>query len=155
MKAAARPEIFEFPGPGAKKINPGHLKKPPLRSHPNTKGGTNPGGMHGTGGPNGKTLPLQELVELTGPEIMGAFNATEKVGTLLGGRPNRNITCPEIVDTVPTDLTTPTEQILPDDKMADTEDVETSLPEMADITSLTRQTRQEIEGGVEGVLQAP
>ena len=39
--------------------------------------------------------------------------------------------------------------------MADTEDVETSLPEMADITSLTRQARQEIEGGVEGFLQAP
>ena len=63
--------------------------------------------------------------------------------------------CPEIVDTVPTDLTTPTEQILPDYKMADTEDVETSMPEMAASTSLTRQTRQEIEGEVEGVLQAP
>ena len=41
-KAAARPEIFEFPGPGAKKIDPGHLKKPSLRSHPNTKGGYHP-----------------------------------------------------------------------------------------------------------------
>ena len=98
--------------------------------------------MHGTGGPSGKTLPLPELVELAGPAILGAFNATKKVGTLLGGRPNRNITCPEIVDTVPTDLTTPTQQILLDDEMADTEDVETYLPEMADITSLTRQTRQ-------------
>ena len=76
--------------------------------------------MHGTGGPSGKTLPLSELAELAGPAIMGAFNATKKVGTLLGGRPNINITCPEIVDTVPTDLTTPTEQILPDDKRADT-----------------------------------
>ena len=42
VKAAARPDIFEFPGPGAKRIAPGHLKKPPLRSHPNTKGGTIP-----------------------------------------------------------------------------------------------------------------
>ena len=40
VKAAARPEIFDFPGPRAKKIAPGHLKKPPLQSHPNTKGGT-------------------------------------------------------------------------------------------------------------------
>ena len=82
-------------------------------------------------------------MELAGPAILGALNATEKVGTLQGGRPNENITCPEIVDTVQTDLTTPTEQILPDDKMADIEDVETSLPEMAASTSLTRQTRQE------------
>ena len=59
------------------------------------------------------------------------------------------------MDTVPTDLTTPTEQILPDDKMADTEDVETSLPEMAASTSLTRQARQEREGGSEVVLQEP
>ena len=43
VKSAARPEIFELPGPGAKKIAPGHLKKPLLRSHPNTKGGTIPG----------------------------------------------------------------------------------------------------------------
>ena len=81
-KAAARPEIFEFPGHGAKKIDPGHLKKPSLQSHPNTKGGTIPGGMHGTGGPSRKTLSLQELVELLDPAILGAFNATEKVGTL-------------------------------------------------------------------------
>ena len=53
----------------------------------------------------------------------------------------------KFVVTVPTDLTTPTEQILPDDKMADTEDVETSLPEMAASKSLTRQARQESEGG--------
>ena len=86
---------------------------------------------------------------------MGALNATEKVGTLQGCRPNENITCPEIVDTVRTDITNPTEQILLDDEMADTEDVETSLPEMAASTSLTRQTHQEIEGGGEGVLQAP
>ena len=58
------------------------------------------------------------------------------------------------MDTVPTDLTTPTEQTLLDDEMADTEDVETYLPEMAASTSLTRQARQEIEGGKEGVLQA-
>ena len=65
------------------------------------------------------------------------------------------LACPEIVDTVPTDLTTPTEQILPDEKMADTEYVETSLPDMAYITSLTRQTRQEREGRSKRVLQAP
>ena len=93
-------------------------------------------------------------MELAGPAILGALNATEKVGTLQGCRPNENITCPEIVDTVRTDITNPTEQILSDDEMADTEDVETSLPEMAEPTSLTRQTRQEIEGGGEGVLQA-
>ena len=58
VKAAARPELFEFPGPGAKKIARGQLKKPSLRSHPNTKGGTIPGGMHGTGGPSRNTLPL-------------------------------------------------------------------------------------------------
>ena len=81
--------------------------------------------MHGTGGPSGKTLPLPELVELAGPAILGALNATNKVGTLLGGRPIRNITCPEIVDTVTTDLTTPTEE------------------------------RQERKGEAEGVLQAP
>ena len=94
-------------------------------------------------------------MEFAGSPILAAFNATKKVGTILGGRPNENITCPEIVDTVRTALTTPTEQIFPDDEMADTEDVETFLPEMAALTSLTRQTRQEIEGGVEGVLQAP
>ena len=150
MKAAACPEIFEFPGPGAKKIARGHLQKPPLRSHPNTKGGTIPGGMHRTGGPSGKTFPMPELVELAGPEIMGAFNANEKVGTLQGGSTNENITCPEIVDTVRTALTTPTEKILPDDEMVDTEDVETSLLEIASLTSMIRQTRQEIEGGGEG-----
>ena len=92
-------------------------------------------------------------MELAGPAILGAFNPTQKVGTLLGGRSIRNITYPEIVDTVPTDLTTPTQQILPDDEMADIEDVETSLPEMAASTSLTRQARQDREGGAEGVLQ--
>ena len=99
--------------------------------------------MHEIGGPSRKTLPLSESVELAGPAIMGVFNATEKVGNLQGGRPNENITCPEIVDTVQTALTTPTKQILTDDEMIDTEDVETSLPEIAALTSLTRQTRQE------------
>ena len=47
------------------------------------------------------------------------------MGTLLGGRPNKNITYPEIVDTVGTALRTPTEE------------------------------RQERKGGKEGVLQAP
>ena len=103
----------------------------------------------------GRPFLCQSWWKLEVPAIMGAFNSTKKVGTLLGGRPIRNITCTETVDTVPTDLTTPTEKILPDDEMADTEDVETSLPEMAASTSLTRQTRQEIEGGAEGVLQAP
>ena len=82
-KAAARTEIFEAPGPGAKRIDRVHLKTPPLRSHLNTKGGTIPGGMHGTGGPSGKTLSLPELVELLGPTILGALNATEKMGTLI------------------------------------------------------------------------
>ena len=40
VKAAARPEIFDYPGTRAKKIAPGHLKKPPLQSQPNTTGGT-------------------------------------------------------------------------------------------------------------------
>ena len=62
VKAAARPEIFELPGPGAKKIAPDHLKKPSLRSHPNKKWGTIQGGMHGKGGPSRKTLPLPDLV---------------------------------------------------------------------------------------------
>ena len=52
-------------------------------------------------------------------------------------------------------LTTPTEQIFLYDKMADTEDVETSLPYMEDITIIIRQASQEREGGEEGVLQAP
>ena len=56
---------------------------------------------------------------------------------------------------MPTDLTTPTEQISPDDEMDDTEDVETSLPKMAGITIPTRQARQEREGGAEVFLQAP
>ena len=86
---------------------------------------------------------------------MGAFNATKKVVTLLGGRPYKNVTCPEIVDTVQKTITTPTEKILTYDKMADTEDVETSLPEMVEIKIPKIQARQDIEEEAEGVLQAP
>ena len=106
MKAATRPEIFEFPGPGAKKIDPGHLKKPSQRSHSNTKGGTIPGGMHGKGGPSRKTLSLKELVELLGPAILGTLNATKKVGTLLGGRPNQGITQTQVAYIAGADHTT-------------------------------------------------
>ena len=58
--------------------------------------------MHGTAGPSGKTLPLPELVEVVGPSILGAFNATGKVGTLLGGRPDAGLLLAEIVYTVGT-----------------------------------------------------
>ena len=61
--------------------------------------------MHGTGRSSGKTLTLTEMIEAVGPIILSAFNSTKKVGTLLGGKPDENITCPEIVDTVGTSLT--------------------------------------------------
>ena len=152
MKAAARPENFEFPGPGAKKIDPGHLKKPSQRSHPNTKGGTIPGGMHGTGGPSGKTLSLQELVELLGPAILGAFNAPEKVGNLLGGRPNQGITHTQVADIAGAAHTKLTEQRLVDSVIGDTVDVNNFQPDMAAIMSPPRQARNEREE--EGVLEA-
>ena len=94
VKVVARPEISEFLGPGADKISPGHLKNPLLWYHLNTKGGTIPGGMHGTVGPSEEALPCPELVEFSDPAILGTFNATEKVGTLLGGRPDEDSTCP-------------------------------------------------------------
>ena len=37
------------------------------------------------------TLICTEVVEFAGPEILGAFNATEKLGNLLGGRPDKNL----------------------------------------------------------------
>ena len=91
MKAAARPELFDTPGPGANKIALGHLKNPSPWSHPDTKGGNIPGGMHGLGGPSGEIHNCTEMTEDVGPAILGAFYATEKVGTLMGGRPDENI----------------------------------------------------------------
>ena len=119
VKAAARPEILSFLAPEQRILLRVTLRNP--RYNPTQKkGGTIPLGIHGTGGPTGKTLPLPEVVELAGPYILGAFNSIEKLGAILGGRPYKNGTCPEIVDTVQKTITTPTEKILTDDKMADT-----------------------------------
>ena len=61
-------------------------------------------------GPNRNILPRPELVEVAGTAIMGAFNATEKLGTLLGVRRDEGLLHTEIVYTVVTALTTPTEK---------------------------------------------
>ena len=42
-------------------------------------------------GPSGKTLPCPEMVEFPDPENPGELNTTKKVGTLLRGRPDKNI----------------------------------------------------------------
>ena len=67
-------------------------------------GGNNHGAM--TTATNLKTE--QQLADFSGSEILGVLNATKKLETLLGGRPNENITCPETVYTVGTNLTKPT-----------------------------------------------
>ena len=124
----------------------GDLNNPFQRFHLDTKGGNISGGMHKTGGPSGKILPWPDMEEDLGPEILYELNATEKVGTLLGGRPDEDITFPESVNTVGLYLTTPTEKRLSDYDIADTEDAETSLPEMPTLLSLKRKERQEREG---------
>ena len=75
------------------------------------------------------------------------------MGTLIGGRPDKDIKCPKIVETVETALTTFTEHRFLDDKMADTEDVENSMLDMSAVISLTRQALQEREGVAQGLLQ--
>ena len=67
IKAAARHEIFEFPGPRSNKIATGDLKNPSPWYHQNTKGVNIPIGMHKTGRSSGKTLPLPELLVFSGP----------------------------------------------------------------------------------------
>ena len=67
-------------------------KNPLSWSHTYKKGRTIPGGMHRMVGPSGNTLPRPELLEFTGLSIMVAFNTTNKVRTLLGGRPDEEIT---------------------------------------------------------------
>ena len=118
MKVEARPETFEDHGPGVKNIALGGLKNPLLRYNLNTKGVPIPGGMTKMVGSSGKTLPWPDMAEVVGPEIMGAFSANKKVGTLIGGRPDKDITCPEIVDNVGTALTSPTEHRFLDEEMA-------------------------------------
>ena len=100
VKSAARPKTTEDPGPVSNNIALVDLNNPSIRSHPNIKGNTIPGWMHGMGGYSGKTLTHLYILEVVVTSIMGAFNSTKKVGTLLGGRPDEDITCLEIVEIV-------------------------------------------------------
>ena len=51
------------------------------------------------------------------------------------------------MDTLGTDITNPTEHIFLDEEMDDTEYFEGTLLDMSEVTSLTRQARQDREGG--------
>ena len=76
----------------------------------------------------GKTLLGKGMIEIAGPETLGASNYNKKTKNLLGYIISEGITYTEIVDTVVADLTTYTKQILLDDEMDDTEYVEITRP---------------------------
>ena len=102
-------------------------------------------------GISGKTLPCPEIPEVFGPAIMGMCNATKKVGTLPGGRPNQGITHTQVADTAGAALTTLTERILVDSEIDDTVDVDNCQPDMAAVMIPSTQARH--ERGEEGVLE--
>ena len=62
-KAAAHPKTYSAPGTGEKKIPPIGLKNPSTKFHPNKKGDTTPGGMHGMRGPIINTLSRTDTEE--------------------------------------------------------------------------------------------
>ena len=73
-----------------------------------------PGGVHGMRGLSGKALPWPEIPEVLVPAMMGMHNATKKVGTLPGGKPNKGITHTKVADTAGATLTTLIERRLID-----------------------------------------
>ena len=75
-------------------------------------------------GLSGKTLPCPEIPEVLGLETLGMRNATKKVGTLPGGRPNQGITHTQVKDTVGESPTTLKQRRLIDSKIYDTVHVE-------------------------------
>ena len=89
-------------------------------------------------GLRGKTLPRPEIPEVLGPAMMGMCNATKKVGTLPGGRPNEGITHTQVADTAGASLTKLTDRRLVDSKIDDTVDVNNFQPDMAVVMSLSR-----------------
>ena len=44
--------------------------------------------IHGLIGTIGNTLPCPDMAKKMAPEILGAHNSTNKVGTLIGGSPD-------------------------------------------------------------------
>ena len=44
--------------------------------------------IHGLIGTIGNTLPCPDMAKKLAPEILGAHNSTNKVGTLIGGSPD-------------------------------------------------------------------
>ena len=88
VKSEARPETNDATGPGVKKISLLDINNTSLRSQQNRKGDTIPGGVHGMRGFSGETLPWPDMGEVVGPYILGVRNITEKVGNLLGDRPD-------------------------------------------------------------------
>ena len=71
----------------------------------------------------GKTLLGKGMIEVAGPETLGANNYNKNTKNVLGYIISEGITYTEIVDTVVADLTTYTEQILLDDEMDDRESI--------------------------------
>ena len=91
--------------------------------------------MHGKRGLSGKTLHRPEIPEILGPAMMGVRNATKKVGTLPGGRPNQGITHTQVADIAGAAHTILTEQKLVDSVIDDTVDVKNCQPDMAAVMS--------------------
>ena len=94
-------------------------------------------------GLSGKTLPRPEIPEVLGPTMMGTRNATKKVGTLPGGRPNEGINHTQVADTAGETLTKLTERRQVEIKIDDTVNVNNFQPYMAVIMSPSRQARYE------------
>ena len=57
------------------------------------------------------TLYCPDMAEVVGPAMLGMRNSTNKVGILLGGRPDKGITPTQFADTVGAALGTTRKQI--------------------------------------------
>ena len=75
--------------------------------------------------------------------MLGVRNATKKVGTLPGGRPNQGINHTQVNDSAGAALSTLTERRLVDSEIFDTVYVENCQPYMASVMSPFRQACHE------------